>query len=180
MGYELYLRRRDPEASLPDPSALASSLKDAGAMGAEGALSFACGGARVGAKLAWHDGTLQGVDLDVPFGAPEADFRAAVLLGARLGAKHSLALNDPQLGGELTPERAEDAVAAWRTANSYAVNTAGVIEDARSASVWTPPPQGLKPRTKLMLYALGGLAVAYLIFGWLLEFLLKAPLPPID
>src|SRR3954452_6155298 len=103
MGYELSLRRRDPAQALPEPPALEAALKSAGATGAEGAYTLAAGGARLGAKLARSEGNLLGVDLELPFGAPTEDFRAALLLAAQLAARLDLALIDPQLGGEVTP-----------------------------------------------------------------------------
>lgn len=179
MGYELCLRRRTDGPELA-AEPLAAELRAAGAVGAEGALTFTAGGAQVPVKLAWNDGRLLGADLDVPFGAPESDFRAAVLLAAGLAAKLGTSVEDPQLGGELTPDRAEAAVESWRRASRYALDTAGRVEDPRNASVWAPPPTGLRPRTRLMLYALGALVAVYFIADFLLAHLLQAPLPPID
>jgi len=180
MGYELYLRPASPEAPAPEAAALHQALRDAGATGAEGALCLPAGGAMLDAKLAWNDGVLLGVDLDVPFGAPESDFRAAVLTATRLAGQLHLQLLDPQLGGPLLPAGADDALARWRKANTYAVDTLGRVEDLRAVAELAPPPPAVSPRAKVMLLALGALAVLYLVMSFLLNHVLQAPLPPID
>ncbi|MBS2029824.1 MAG: hypothetical protein JST54_18125 [Deltaproteobacteria bacterium] len=180
MGYELCLRRKAPDQPLPDGAAITAALQAAGATGAEGALQFAAGGAKVPARLARKDGELQGVDLEIPFGAPDDDFRAAVLLGTLLSTQLNMSLMDPQLGGELTPARAEDAVGSWRTATKYAVDTAGIVEDARNMAPVEPPPPVIGPRGKAMLIVLGVLVVAYLLLSWVVGDLIQAPVRPID
>ena len=123
--------------------------------------------AKVAVRWSRSEGVLRGLDVEVPFGAPESDFRAALLSAA-------------QLGGEVTPARAEAVVSAWRSANTYAVDTAGVIEDARSALPLHEPPKLISPRTRLIFIGLGLLVVGYLIFEWLLATVLSPGLKPID
>ena len=148
--------------------------------GAEGALFFQAGGARVAARLARADGALQGVDLDVPYGAPEEDFHAAVLLASTLAVKLELLVMDPQLGGELTPARAEAAVATWRSSSKYAMDTLGAAEDARrSAPIEALPPM-VGTRSKVMLSVIGLVVAAYLLLSWLVGELITTVDKPID
>lgn len=180
MGYELYLRRADPATTLPDGASVEATLRDAGVQGAEGAWRVPAGDAQVPLRLVRSEGALSGFDVEVPFGAPESDFRAALLASAQIAARLSLVLVDPQLGGEVTPSRAEAVVAAWRSANTYAVDTAGVAEDARRALPLEPPPKLVSPRTRVILIGLGLLVVAYLLFDFVLVHLLRPGLKPID
>ena len=130
--------------------------------------------------MARLEGALAGVDLEVPFGAPEGDFRATVLLATTLAAKLELAVVDPQLGGELTPDKADAAVETWRAASKYAIDTAGRVEDARNAAPLEPVPPMVSPRGKAMLIGLGVLVVAYLVLSWLVTSLVTTQLKPID
>jgi hypothetical protein len=180
MGYELYLRPADPATPLPDPQVIEAALREANVRGAEGAFTLPAGGAQVAVRWSRTEGVLRGLDVEVPFGAPDADFRAALLSAAQLGAKLSLVLLDPQLGGEVTPARAEAVVGAWRSANIYAVDTAGVVEDARSALPMPTSPKLVSGRTRLLLIGIGLLLVGYLIFEWLLSAVLQPGLKPID
>ena len=180
MGYELYLRPASPDLPVPAPEAIEAALREAHVRGAEGAYVLPAGGAQVAVRWSRTDGELRGLDVEVPFGAPDSDFRAALLSVAQIGARLSLVLLDPQLGGEVTPARAEAVVGAWRSANTYAVDTAGVIEDARSAMPLAEPARLINPRTRLILIGLGALLAAYLVFDWLLGTFMRPGLKPID
>lgn len=180
MGYELHLRRRAPDQAVPEVSALEQALRSAGATGSEGAFTLSAGGARVPARIARADGALTGLDLDVPYGAPDDDYRAALLLGAQIAARLELALLDPQLALEITPGTAERSFESWRTANGYALNTAGIVEDVRNAAPMEAQKPFLALRTKVILGAVGVLVVAYAILSWALTFLLQTPVKPID
>lgn len=180
MGYELHVRRRALDQPAPELPALEGALREAGATGAEGAFVLPAGGAKLPARISRAEGALVGLDLDVPYGAPDEDFQAALLLAAQLAAKLGLVLQDPQLGAEITPAQAEQSLSSWRTANRYALETAGNVEDVRNAAPLEAPKPGLTLRTKVILGALGILVLAYLILNWVLGLMLQPVVKPID
>jgi len=177
MGYNLYLRRKDPAAPL-DSAPLTAALTTAGAQPREGGYALPAGGGRLSARLAPAEGGgALGLDLEMPFGAPEVDFRAALLLAAELGARLELAVMDPQRGGEVTPATAEATVAGWVEANKYAVDTAGLIEDVRSALPLEPPKPLWNTRTKILVALLTLGVLGYQLLTWALSLAVPPPLP---
>jgi hypothetical protein len=173
MGYDLYLRGKTPEAAV-DRAKLEAALRAAGATDKDGAFSLPVGQGRCRAQL-----TATGMDLEMPFGAPEADFRAALLQAAELGARLELTLMDPQRGAEVTPASAEATVQTWIKANRYAVDTAGLVEDVRNALPIEPPKSQWNAKSKVLLALIALVVLAYEVLMLSLS-LFTTPPRPID
>ena len=173
MGYNLSLRPRRPELSIERAQVL-EALTGSGWSAATKALVLAPSGASIRCEL-----VERGVDLEVPYGAPESDFRATLLVGAALCAKLDLDFIDGERQRDITPGSAEEAVQSWIRCNRYAVDTAGRVEDVRNAI----PPEPIKPqwntRSKVIVALIAVAVVAYQLLMLSLE-LMKAPLRPID
>jgi hypothetical protein len=192
MGYDLYLRRKTPEAALNAESILqalreassGSATNSATAMTAASPsenFELKVGTGKVRAKLSRSEGNLLGADLEVPFGAPDDEFRATLVLVAGLAARLDLMLVDPQRGAEITPGTADMSVDQWRQANRYALDTAGMVEDPRAALPIEQQPTFWTVRTKVILSLVGLGVLALVLLNFLLLHLGSHELPiPID
>jgi hypothetical protein len=173
MGYDLYLRPRQPELT-PDREQLLAALRARGWHAETNAMPLVPSGPSIRCTP-----VEKGADLEVPFGAPEGDFRATLLLGAELAAKLDLQFVDAQRQAEITPASAEEAVQSWTRANKYAVDTAGRVEDVRNAIPVEPVKPYWNTRSKVVVALLALFFVLYQLLMLSVE-LIKAPLRPID
>ncbi len=182
MGYELYLRRAGDRTV--DEAAVEKRLADAGARldrdrwvvelrHTVGDRTVASSGS-VAFKPLRDEKGLSGFDLDVPFGTPEGELRAAFLVAAELGDTGPMTLFDPQLGKTLLKSAEDDLVASFRTVNKWQVDLAGVREDVRADAPVEPAKPLVDRRTRIFLYTVG----AIVLLAWVASKVLSSLLTP--
>ncbi|HEY3450881.1 MAG TPA: hypothetical protein VGK67_31275 [Myxococcales bacterium] len=163
-----------PAPSAPTPSTQSTQSTDAAPAAAplpnplpQGPWTLKNGKGRVEVRLSRLEGAegLRGADFDVPFGGTEDELRTvyAFLLG--LAEQLQLSVFDPQLATLVGKGSEESVVGRWQESQSWMVDTMGVMEDSRSLAPLTEPPPLVTRSNKILLAALGLLALLWWLWS---------------
>ncbi len=146
-------------------TALADGLAEHGTVAPDDTgFSFVTGGTRLRVVRTRDEaGEVDGVDVEIPYGAVEVEVAEALDWILDVTADRGDRVFDPQLGRGVHAGETGAVLASFVAASSYAVNYAGQVEDARAGVASVAEPG----RSRTQVKVLGGVAVL-IVALWLL------------